>query len=514
MEMRQFLEKLIGYLKGVYRYRWIALFASILIAVVGWVMVGVIPDYYRGNARVYIDTQSLLQPLMRDISVSLDPDVRIQKMTRMLLSQPNLERIARMSDLDLEYHSRAEKEAFIKKLESDIQFRQEGRSNLFNLSYDNPDPHVAKLVVQSMLNLFMELTLSDTRTDTVVAQQFLDTQLDEYQQRLIEAEQGLASFKREHIGNLPRQDLTYYQTLQALLQELEQTRLEMAIVNSKRNSLERQLRGEEPILGLTGSNDMRLLHPLIRNLRELEEKYNKFSQFYTDKHPDVIALKAEMKALNTKITQEQDSQVWALSQEELNQNPVFQQIKIQLSEVTSEYASLEAKKSEIEKQVDIMEQKVDKVIETEAKLSNLNRDYLMNKQQYQALLAKREAAKFAEDIDDTAENLKFRIVDPPYVSSMPVWPKRGLFNLAVLLASIIGGFVAALGFSQLKPGFYDKGSIEQALRVPVLATIPFEKSSGHAISMRRQHLLYLTAVAGLMATYVLIYLLSARGVVD
>lgn len=513
MDIKQFIEKGLSLLKGAWRYRWFGLIASLIIAIVGWVAIGILPNYYRANAKIYIDTQSLLQPLMRDISVSLDPDFRIQKMTKMLFSTPNIERIARMSDLDLQYTTKREREEFLKKLEYDIQFQQQGRSNLFVIGYDHQDPEVAKLVVQSILNLFMELTLSDTRTDTVVAQKFLDEQIGSIEQRLVDAEQNLAKFKRSNMAALPRQDLTYYESLQALLMELEQTKRDIAIETSKQTSLEKQLRGEEPVLGMSSSGDLRALHPLFRQLNQLEENYKNLTQVYTGKHPDVMRVKAQINALQMQIDNESGDSAWVMTQDELNKNPVYQQIKIQLSEVTSNLASLKAKEAEITKQAAIMEEKVDSIIETEAKLSNLNRDYRMNQQQYQALLAKREAARFAEEIDDTAENLKFKIVDPAYVLSSPIWPNRNVFNFAVLMASLVAGFATSLALSQLKPAFFDRVSLEQYFGSRVLATIPFERTQSFTLAARRQTILMAAGVMVLFAGFILLYLLTAAGAV-
>lgn len=511
MDIKLFLEKLSSILKGAWRYRWLGMLSSIVVALVGWLSIGLLPDYYRANAKIYIDTQSMLQPLMRDISVSLDPDIRIQKMTKMLFSTPNIERIARMSDLDLHYDTRLEREEFLKKLEQDIQFQQQGNSNLFTVVYDHQSPEVAKLVVQSILNLFMEMTLSDTRTDTVVAQRFLDDQIGGMEERLVSAEQNLAKFKRRHMAALPRQDQTYYETLQSVLVELEQTKIDIAIEKSKQESLEKQLRGEEPVLGLSSSGDIRSLHPLIRNLNQLEENYQSLSQLYTAKHPDIQRVLGQIEALKQKIDGESSQASWAMTAEELNKNPVYQQIKIQLSETTSKLASLGAKQEELGKQASLMEQKVDNIIETEARLSNLNRDYRMNQQQYQALLSKREAARFAEEIDDTAENLKFKIIDPAYVLASPIWPNRNVFNLAVLLASLIAGIVSAVAISQLKPVFFDKKSLEQYFGAPVLAMTHFERTPSYMLAAKRQTILLSAGVMSLFASFLILYLLTSAG---
>ncbi|HET9843124.1 MAG TPA: GNVR domain-containing protein, partial [Gammaproteobacteria bacterium] len=159
-----------------------------------------------------------------------------------------------------------------------------------------------------------------------------------------------------------------------------------------------------------------------------------------------------------------------------------------------------------------MEEKVDQIIDAETKLSNLNRDYSMNKAQYNALLEKRDAAKLVEDIDGTSENLTFRIIEPPYASSLPVWPKRNLFNLVVLVASLLGGVASTFVLAQWKPAFYDKISLEKALNLPVLAVIPQEKNHIKRKISLKLNLLYVICILGLWGGFMLLYYMQRQGV--
>ena len=72
-----------------------------LLCPIGWLGVTTLPDQYESSARVYVDTQSLLRPLMKGLMVETDPNTQIRLMIKTLLSRPNLERITRMTDLDL-----------------------------------------------------------------------------------------------------------------------------------------------------------------------------------------------------------------------------------------------------------------------------------------------------------------------------------------------------------------------------------------------------------------------------
>ena len=88
---------------------WLVLIAAIL----GVALVYRIPERYEASARVYVDTESLLRPLLAGLAIQPDLDQQVQLMSRTLISRPNVERLIRMADLDLRAPSNAEREELI-----------------------------------------------------------------------------------------------------------------------------------------------------------------------------------------------------------------------------------------------------------------------------------------------------------------------------------------------------------------------------------------------------------------
>ena len=52
------------FLKAIWKYRWHAVIVSWIVAIAGWIYVYRMPDNYQASARVYVDTQSILRPLL------------------------------------------------------------------------------------------------------------------------------------------------------------------------------------------------------------------------------------------------------------------------------------------------------------------------------------------------------------------------------------------------------------------------------------------------------------------
>ena len=150
--MQEILDNLLDYLKGIWLKRRYMIISTWLICPIGWGIVSTMPDVYESKARVYADTQSILAPLLKGLTVQTNPNVQINLMIKTLLSRPNLERISRMTDMDIQAETPQQYENIILRLKSNIKIKkQRGRENIFTISFQDKNPEMAKNVVQSYL---------------------------------------------------------------------------------------------------------------------------------------------------------------------------------------------------------------------------------------------------------------------------------------------------------------------------------------------------------------------------
>ena len=184
--MQEAIEQALDYLKGIWLKRRYIIISTWLICPLAWVYVAQLDDVYKSEARVFADTQSILGPLLKGMMVETDSEAQIRLMVRTLLSRPNLERIARMSDLDIQTTGSDSYEALIIRLKRDISVEKTGdkNQNLFKISFSDKNPAMAKDVVQSVITVFIENTLGENRSDSDTAQRFLISQIKEYENKL------------------------------------------------------------------------------------------------------------------------------------------------------------------------------------------------------------------------------------------------------------------------------------------------------------------------------------------
>ena len=207
--MEELITRLLSHLKGMWKYRWYGVAVVWLVAVAGWLKVYTLPDNYESSARIYVDTQNVLQPLMAGMAVAPNIEQQVSIMSRTLISRPNVERVMRMVDLDIKAKTTKEHEQLINDLMSDIKIMSTGQDNLFTISYGNDDPKIAKDVVQSLLTIFVEGGLADKKQDTTSALRFIDDQIKDYQEKLVAAETALKEFKQKNMGLIPGQGTDY-----------------------------------------------------------------------------------------------------------------------------------------------------------------------------------------------------------------------------------------------------------------------------------------------------------------
>ncbi|MDH5552724.1 MAG: chain length-determining protein, partial [Nitrosomonas sp.] len=193
--MDELIAQLYVYVKGTWKYRWLSVILAWVICLAGWVTVYNLPDNYQASARIYVDTQNILRPLMAGMTVTPNAQQQVSIMSRTLINRPNVERIMRMVDLDITISSEAEKERIVTNLMSDIQLNAGGGDNIFTISIKNEDPLLAKDIVQSLLAIFVEEGLDGKREESSSALRFITQQIAAYEAKLITAEKALTAFK-------------------------------------------------------------------------------------------------------------------------------------------------------------------------------------------------------------------------------------------------------------------------------------------------------------------------------
>jgi len=484
-------------LRGAWRYRWFAAATAWIIALCGWALVHHMPDRYEATARVWVDTDSVLKPLLAGVTVHPNVQQLVGMLSRTLLSRPNMEKVIGMAGMEPESSGADGRELLVARLTKELTVVSAGGDNLFTIAYTDKDRQRAELVVRSLLTIFVEGGRSDQRRDAEAAQRFIDEELKNYKEKLDAAENALVEFKRRQALRAGT-NTTQLSSMEATLRELT---LELKIAELGKTAVERSAADQTDIPDLLGdqSGESGGNAELDARIQGLEQKLESLRLNYTDQHPDVVAIVRTIAQL--------EEQKKAQAKRRPSQGParapvsVSNQARLSLATAEASVASAKARLADYSKRYEEVKAAAIAAPELDAQLAHLTRDYEMAKTTYAAMLSRRETARITDKMESTVGVTNFRVVDPPQVSARPKSPDRPRLNSMVLAVALAGGAALAYLLSQLMPTISDERKLREIGGAQVLATVVKDWTAAEKSQRRRGLIAFLFSFASLLSAY-------------
>lgn len=527
MPIKEILDRVLDELRGAWRFRWPALAAAWAICLLSWVLIYRIPDTYEANARVYVDSEGILRPLLQGLAIDPDMTSGLDLVRQVLLSRPQLEQVARDTGLDAKAKTPEQREALIRSLQErvyigagDLRARTSQGQGLYVISFQDHDREKAIEVVQTMLNRFVENALGDKRTSQESALRFFDEQIELVEEALRASEQRLADFKKRNVDVMPGTQGDYFARLQQEQTDLETSRALLGIAESRRAEIQRQLDGEEPFLfgidtgvltvaATEGAGD------LTFRIQSMERSRDELLLRYTERHPEVTAMNDTIDDMKKRQAEELarvrggQAATGSLASS-LKSNPNYQGLELELKRTQVQIAELRQEVAYRAARVADLRSKVNTVPEIEAELQQLDRDYESDRERRRELVGRRATATLSESADRSG-TVSFETIEPPAASLDPVAPNRPqLLWMALIAALGVGAGIAWL-LNQLNPVFHGVKSLADVTGLAVLASVSRTWHARHRRA-RQLELLKFSAVAGaLLVGFGVVMWLQATG---
>jgi polysaccharide chain length determinant protein (PEP-CTERM system associated) len=480
--MDELTSQLLTFAKGSWKHRWLGVLIAWLVGVIGAGIVLRVPDKYEASARIYVDTQSILKPLMSGLAVQPNVDQQVGMLSRTLITRPNVEKLIRMADLDLGTSSKGSQDSLTEQLMTTLQIKSTARDNLYTLSYQDQNPDKAKRVVQSLVSIFVESSLGDSRKDTDAAKKFIAEQIKAYESKLESAESRLKEFKLRNIDIQTANGGTDIAgRLSEISSQLNQAKLELREAENARDASKIQLNNEKSESSNISSKSLMqesaqsLATPEIDSRIEVQKRnLDSLLQRFTEQHPDVMGARRLVKELEEqkkKEIQELRKTTMVSSTSVYSNSLAAQEISKLLATSEIQVASLKARVAEYASRYEKAREFLKTAPQTESEYAQLNRDYAINKKNYEDLVSRRESASLSGDLESAAGVADFRLIDPPRVSPKPVAPNRLLLLLLALVIAVGSGVFTAFAASQLRPVFHDARSLRNVIDLPLLGVV-------------------------------------------
>lgn len=490
-------------LQELWRVRWIAVGVAWALWLLFAIGIMFVRDRYEATARIYIDTQTVLKPLMRDLAFQPDIDQQVRMLARTLISRPNAERLRSLPEIGWEPSDPSQRSREIDALISAIKVAPSAGNNIYQISYRDTDPGRAQRLVENLVKTFISSSGTDKRKDSEEARRFIDAQIAAHEEKLMRAENALKDFKVKNfsVTGVPNQD--FFMRMSTLSDEVNRLRLELGAAEHSRDALKRELSSEEPQLppeALAAGPLPVMQSETEARLEALKKQLDELLRRYTDQHPDVVGTRRTIAQLEAQRRQEIEarSRGDGKGRAPAATNPVFQRIRFALAEAEANVASLRGRLASQQARLDEVRARASRAPEAEAELTQLNRDYEVIRKNYELLVARRESASLGVQIDETSPLVEFRIVDPPRAEPRPVLPSRAAIAVLGALISIVAGVAAAFGYSRMHPVVSTVSKLREMSGRPVLGSVSLNLSEASQRQERMSRFGLLGAIAGFL----------------
>jgi polysaccharide chain length determinant protein (PEP-CTERM system associated) len=488
-------DELLILLHGIWSRRWVALGVAWGVCMLGWLGVALIPNSYQSKARVYVNTQSLLEDKVGITQVQSQQD--LDRVRNTLASAENLEKVVRSTDLSQSVSGPRDIAAKITKLRENITVMAQADPSMIDISAisadsslsDGANARIAQQVVQKLIDIFQEENLSGDRNETKQSLAFLDQQIAGRAKQLEAADQRRVEFAQRYVGLLPGAG-SISQRMDAARMEINTIDSQLVQAQSALSAMNGQLAGTPQTLpGVSASGGASPLAQAQANLASMR------ARGWTASHPDVIAAQREVDALRRAGGGSAGGGG--------TPNPAYLSIKSMQAERAATVQALGARKAQLQADLNaMMARQVDEPgIASEQE--KLDRDYEVLKTQYDKLLADREEIRLRGEVKTETGSVQFRVIQPPSTPSAPSAPNRPLLLLGVLVLGIAAGVGVAFAMGQLKGTFPTAARLEKALGLPVAGSISQAVSAAQT-AIEKQRLKWFAGASGGLAAVCLL----------
>ena len=463
---------------------------------IGWVIVWaaswVLPPRYKSITTILVEQPTMPQSYVVP-NINDDLQERLQGLKTQLLSQTRLLTI--IENLHLyngkENAANTDEKIAIMRKDIDVELvRDPERQEIsaFTISYSASNPRVAQQVTGELTNLFINENNKVREKESEGTTGFLEQQLDQARGSLAEQEAKVRQFEGQHEGALPTQQASNLAILAGFQSQLQNEQDALNTAKQQRVYLQALLEQQRASLskvrpaGADGASASAPtdLASVDEQLEKLRAQLADLSSRYTDKYPDVQALKhqiAKMEAMRDNIvaaakTKSKQPSSSGDGESDSTLTGPAQQTQSQLQANQLEIQNRETAISGLKAKIDGYQGRLNAEPGTEQELADLTRGYDQSKANYDDLLKKKDESVMATSMEQLQQGERFTPLDPPSLPVKPDFPNRLKFCEMGLGVGLALGLLVAGGFEYMDDRLHSEQEIKTLLSIPVVSEVP------------------------------------------
>ncbi|GAB3786426.1 XrtA system polysaccharide chain length determinant [Dyella agri] len=483
------------------------IFAAIMLAAL---FLGVLwPKKYEASTTILVQESSIIAPLMQGAATPTANANRADIARAVILTPRVLDKVLAEGGWLAGHPTPVELDRITNGIKSRTTVKF-SRDNLLTISYYDSDPartyHVTRLFGQ----LFISESLASKQRESRDAFNFINSQVEAYKRKLTGAEDKLKTYREENADARPGSEAATAARVNDLRSQVENARMDLMEKRSQEASLVAQLSGESEVSAVQTTAGL-----YQAQLADLQAQLDKLLLTYTDDYPDVVRVRHQMQDLQQQLAQaernRQNPNGKPASLGNAQFNPLYQQIKSQLTDLRGQIAAATARMNASQAMLDAELDRSKRIAGSENATAELTRDYDVNRDVYQDLLKRRENARVSMDLDATQQGLTFAVQNPATMPLIPTGLRFMHFAVGGVLLSLALPLGLLFGIARFDPRVRSAGQLERLTGLPVLATVPYYATPHDRRRAQLQNLVLALILAVVVVSYLTLFVFKLKG---
>lgn len=327
-------------------------------------------------------------------------------------------------------------EDIVKTVSNWLKIENIKNTSIIKISVESEDPEIAAKIVNSLIDIYLEMRSRLTLNEYSARVDFIERQLPRIEQELKDAEDKLRKFKEENqIYSLSDQAAKLVEGIAQYDAKVYETKVSIEQIKTAIKAAEDMLKKvDQKIVSSETISTNPIVQQLRSNLVSLQVELSALLQTYSETDRRVVTLKKQIEETQD-LLQKEISKV--ISAEIQTINPAYSELYttwiLKQTELQVQQATLTA----VEKIRDEYLKKVTIIPSIEQKLFELERDRQAKQTTYLALLSQYEQAKIGAA--GTIDNV--RVINSAVVPSRPSKPNK---KLLLAIGGALGIFLGVV----------------------------------------------------------------------
>jgi polysaccharide chain length determinant protein (PEP-CTERM system associated) len=450
------------------RWKWWILAGSLVGAVLGGLVTSALPPEYESTTTILVEPQQVPEDFVRS-TVTQEVGYQINSLRPRVTGFASLHRLIENIGLSrFDPEDARTREQLMDEIRGNLTVEIESARNqapVFHIAYTSADPVLAADVARAIAELFISENIKDRTQHAEATSKFLNRELDRIRGEVSEHEERLGRFRQERMGALPEQLDTNLRTLDRFNFELANNLESQAATNQRVALLRRQ--GQGTVSGAPG-----IIAPsnLAEALADVRQRLFEAKRIYTEEHPNVRHLKAQIERLENEIAEAPPEE--GRGSDAVVTDPRLVALNQEIEAAQFDLNTKKLREEQIRSAIESLQTKVDETPVREQELLGLTRDYANLTATYRELLSKKYEAAISRNLEQAQQGQQFKLLRPARVPGAPSWPDPLILvpaGIALGLA-VVGVFIV---IGEIRhPAFRSVGRLTRMIGLPVFASIP------------------------------------------